>query len=97
MSAKVRDYYAAETQRLLEAGTAPAAITARLGILPGSLGRALAREGRHDLARPFWREAESTRRRTPGSCSCGATTARKSSTRCHACGIHDRDERARSY
>jgi hypothetical protein len=56
MVAKVRDYYAAEVEHLLGYGIQPADIAQRLGINGASLARALHRERRNDLARPFWRE-----------------------------------------
>lgn len=87
MTAKIRDYYAAETEHLLSFGTAPAQVAAQLGIQPASLARALHRERRHDLAAVIERVA--ILQRPPGTCAtCGASTSKKRNTRCRTCAIH---------
>jgi hypothetical protein len=53
--AKVRDLYVEEVEHLTRCGSSPRQILAALGVGAEALARGLTREGRRDLARPFWR------------------------------------------
>lgn len=92
MSAKIRDYYAEEVEFLTSLGVSRYDIAARFGIKPGSLARALARQGRHDLAAPFW----AINQRDPARwmlCACG-TPCQRTSGRCAHCA-YSAGQRAR--
>lgn len=83
-TAKIRDYYLEEVVFLKSCGTSDNQILTRLNVTPTALAKALEREGRQDLARPFW---AIRRRMMAGVCSeCGATTSHPSYTRCKPCG-----------
>lgn len=91
MTAKVRDYYAEETEHLLSSGSSPEQLCAQLGLHPASLARALYREGRDDLARKVQNVAPYHRQ---GKCDhCGANTSKPGRKRCRPCGNAARYER----
>ena len=60
---KRRDVYAEEVEDLRSYGSSPEDILTALGLKPGTLSRALYREGRADLAHPFDRIAWAQRKR----------------------------------
>jgi uncharacterized paraquat-inducible protein A len=83
-TAKIRDYYLEEVTFLRSCGVSDAEILTRLNVSPTALAKALEREGRQDLARPFW---AIRRRLMAGVCAdCGDTTSHPSYTRCVRCG-----------
>lgn len=89
MSAKVRDYYAEEVEHLTSFGLHPEATAARIGVSVQTLARALYREQRPDLARPFERLHNQERARGR-VCACGNRIGSHRAFRCHPCGIRAR-------
>jgi hypothetical protein len=83
---KVRDAYVEEVEFLRSCGCTPAQILDRLHVAPGTLTRALYREGRPELARLFGSAAQTARRRQCVHCGQPCDTK---TTRCWSCRFPD--------
>ena len=87
--------YAALVEDELAHGIAPDRIAADLGIKVGSVGRALDREGRPDLAHTFYRAEYAARSHYTKTClDCPTPVYR--GPRCLPCGVAHRDATRRT-